>query len=91
MAKVEWGIKRICQKCHTKYYDMQKEPIVCPKCGTGFQLEFLKSRDDVRGGLKDDDLVVDEVLDVAEDDDFDAEDIEDAVDIKEHDSEEKSH
>ncbi|MCC7271299.1 MAG: TIGR02300 family protein [Alphaproteobacteria bacterium] len=45
MAKAEWGLKRICHSCGTRYYDMRRAPIVCPKCGTEFDPEaLLKSR-----------------------------------------------
>lgn len=27
------GLKHVCPACATKYYDMKKELIVCPKCG----------------------------------------------------------
>jgi uncharacterized protein (TIGR02300 family) len=45
VANPEWGTKRICQNCGTKFYDLQREPIVCPKCQTEFDPEaFLKTR-----------------------------------------------
>ncbi|MFA6280563.1 MAG: TIGR02300 family protein [Bdellovibrionales bacterium] len=45
MAKAEWGLKRICPHCGTRYYDMKKNPPVCPSCGTVFDPETLtKSR-----------------------------------------------
>lgn len=45
MAKAEWGLKRICPHCNTRYYDMKKKPPVCPSCGTSFDPEALiKSR-----------------------------------------------
>ncbi len=45
MAKPEWGSKRICQSCATKYYDLGRSPIVCPKCDTVYQpVTLLKSR-----------------------------------------------
>jgi uncharacterized protein (TIGR02300 family) len=45
VAKPEWGAKRICHNCGTRYYDLHRDPIVCPKCGTAFDPEaFLKSR-----------------------------------------------
>lgn len=45
MSKPEWGTKRICQSCATKFYDFGRTPIVCPKCGTVFDPEILlKSR-----------------------------------------------
>ena len=45
VAKPEWGSKRICPSCGTRYYDLMREPVVCPKCSTPFDPEaFLKSR-----------------------------------------------
>ena len=41
MAKPEWGTKRICPSCGTRYYDMQHDPIICPKCQTPFDPEAL--------------------------------------------------
>ncbi len=37
MAKPELGAKRQCQNCATKFFDLNHDPIVCPKCGTVFQ------------------------------------------------------
>ena len=37
MAKPELGAKRQCQTCGAKFFDLNKDPIVCPKCGTIFQ------------------------------------------------------
>jgi uncharacterized protein (TIGR02300 family) len=37
VAKVELGTKRQCQNCGAKFFDLNKDPIVCPKCGTIFQ------------------------------------------------------
>jgi uncharacterized protein (TIGR02300 family) len=37
VAKVELGAKRQCQSCGAKFFDLNKDPIVCPKCGTIFQ------------------------------------------------------
>ena len=45
MAKPEWGIKRICSSCNTRYYDLNKSPIICPSCGVEFDPnDYLKSR-----------------------------------------------
>ena len=38
MAKPELGTKHQCQHCGAKFFDMNKDPIVCPKCGTVFQV-----------------------------------------------------
>ena len=32
MAKPELGTKRLCASCGTKFYDLNKDPIHCPKC-----------------------------------------------------------
>ena len=45
MAKPEWGTKRICPSCGTRYYDLLREQVVCPKCSTPYDPEaFLKAR-----------------------------------------------
>ncbi len=36
MAKPELGTKRLCANCGAKFYDLSKDPIVCPKCATVF-------------------------------------------------------
>lgn len=33
MAKPELGNKHGCQHCGTKFFDLNKNPVVCPKCG----------------------------------------------------------
>lgn len=37
MARPDFGSKRQCQNCGTKFFDLNKDPITCPKCGTVFQ------------------------------------------------------
>ena len=45
MSKPEWGIKRVCPSCNIKYYDFNKNPIICPKCEFEFDPDLLlKSR-----------------------------------------------
>jgi uncharacterized protein (TIGR02300 family) len=45
LSKPEWGTKRICPSCGTRYYDLMREQVVCPKCSTPFDPEaFLKAR-----------------------------------------------
>jgi uncharacterized protein (TIGR02300 family) len=34
MAKPEMGLKRVCVACGTKFYDLTRQPAVCPKCAT---------------------------------------------------------
>jgi len=33
MAREEWGTKRSCAKCATRFYDLRRDPITCPACG----------------------------------------------------------
>jgi uncharacterized protein (TIGR02300 family) len=45
VAKQEWGTKRICPNCGTRDYDLNHDPIVCPKGSTVFDPEaLLKTR-----------------------------------------------
>ena len=36
MAKPDLGTKRLCANCAAKFYDLDRDPIVCPKCETVF-------------------------------------------------------
>ena len=46
MVKPEWGTKRTCPKCSTRFYDLGKDdPVHCISCGTDFVPEpVLKSK-----------------------------------------------
>ncbi|HWC56599.1 MAG TPA: TIGR02300 family protein [Sphingomicrobium sp.] len=46
MVKPEWGTKRTCPKCSTRFYDLGSEdPVHCINCGTDFIPEpVLKSK-----------------------------------------------
>ena len=39
MAKREWGAKHTCLSCGVKFYDLHRNPIACPKCGTEVEVE----------------------------------------------------
>jgi uncharacterized protein (TIGR02300 family) len=41
VAKPELGAKRQCQSCATRFYDLHKDPILCPKCGATFHVAPL--------------------------------------------------
>jgi len=32
VPKADWGTKRLCQSCGARFYDLKRDPIVCPKC-----------------------------------------------------------
>ena len=46
MVKPEWGTKRTCPKCATRFYDLSKdEPVTCIECGNAWMPEpVLKSK-----------------------------------------------
>ena len=47
MAKPELGTKRVCVSCGAKFYDLQKNPAICPKCATEQPAEVPRPK---RGG-----------------------------------------
>ncbi|OAI31838.1 hypothetical protein A1351_00380 [Methylosinus sp. R-45379] len=68
MAKPELGAKRQCQSCGVKFFDLNKDPVVCPKCGAIFHIvtSRIASRnvdpDEAAEGEKDAEIVsLDEV------------------------------
>ena len=44
MVKLELGIKRHCSGCGARFYDLNKNPIVCPKCHTVLELAAVSAR-----------------------------------------------
>ncbi len=94
MVKLEWGTKRQCQGCSSRFYDLLKTPIICPKCGEVNEAQPANRRtrtrstaDDMKlaalaseDSVLDTDLDLDTEIDVAgEDDDL----IEDTSDLSE--------
>ncbi|MFL6842097.1 MAG: TIGR02300 family protein [Sphingomicrobium sp.] len=86
MVKPEWGTKRTCPKCSTRFYDLGTEdPIHCVNCGTEWLPEpVLKSKQPlafeaaapvpVKEPVEDDepeDLAVDEDEEVSADEEVD--------------------
>ena len=43
MPKEEWGVKRLCPHCASRFYDLTKDPMTCPVCGNSFSAESLTS------------------------------------------------
>ena len=46
MVKPEWGTKRTCPKCSTRFYDLGKaDPVTCVECGSSWEPDpVLKSK-----------------------------------------------
>jgi len=89
------GIKRTCGACDAKFYDLEKTPIICPKCGTNYD-EFVKakprkSKKDLldENDIEDVDLELDDVDEIEALEEFDEdseidldEDIRESMEIK---------
>jgi hypothetical protein len=84
MPKAEWGVKRTCITCHARFYDLARDPIVCPKCGAELDITVLlkpkrakpaAKAAAVKVVAKDIDLVDDDddEIEIDDDDDTDAE------------------
>ncbi len=57
MAKPDLGNKRQCSNCGTKFFDLNKSPITCPKCGTIFEMTSAAASRSSRAAPADDDDV----------------------------------
>jgi uncharacterized protein (TIGR02300 family) len=87
MAKAEWGSKRTCPKCGTRFYDLGKEdPVVCIECENAWTPEpVLKSKQtmpydanqkdkEAKAKEEKEDEVADDDLDIDVDEDDDSPD-----------------
>jgi uncharacterized protein (TIGR02300 family) len=83
MVKPEWGTKRTCPKCATRFYDLGKDdPVHCIECGTDWVPEpVLKSKQPMafevvaspeKAAKPDQDLAGDEDLEINEDEEISA-------------------
>jgi len=87
VVKPEWGTKRTCPKCGTRFYDLEKDnPVTCIDCGTAWEPDpVLKSKqplpfdapkkeaevETADTDLSEDDLDIDEEAETNPDDDVD--------------------
>ena len=44
VAKPELGTKRLCASCSAKFYDLNHDPITCPKCGAVHEVAPVRQR-----------------------------------------------
>lgn len=73
MPKEEWGTKRMCPQCGTRFYDLQHDPMTCPACSAEFTAESLvagRGRAMIAEKTPARDVAEDDVIDT--DDDLDA-------------------
>lgn len=61
------GTKRTCGKCDAKFYDLEKSPIICPKCGTNYDEYVAKRTKKTHKELTEDDVDLDIELDDVDD------------------------
>ncbi len=54
MAKPELGNKRVCVSCAAKFFDLLKQPAVCPKCSTEQPAEQPRLKRAPGGNIPDD-------------------------------------
>jgi uncharacterized protein (TIGR02300 family) len=52
VAKPELGTKRLCLHCGAKFYDLAKDPIVCPKCGSVVEIVTTSPRGRPDAGVR---------------------------------------
>jgi len=87
VVKPEWGTKRACPKCGTRFYDLEKDnPVTCIECGAAWEPDpILKSKQPLPfdapkkeseavvadADLSEDDLDIDEEAEANPDDDVD--------------------
>jgi uncharacterized protein (TIGR02300 family) len=106
MVKPEWGTKRTCPKCSTRFYDLGKEdPVHCIECGTEWIPEpVLKSKQpmpfdageaEAKEKKKDEDLEaedlsIDEDEEPSADDEVDLATDDDDLGVKKSDEDEES-
>lgn len=92
MAKAEWGMKRMCHTCGARFYDLRRDPIICPHCGAVFDPErqpkpkrpgpLLKEEPAVAGRLAGDDAAADEDMAEVESGEGELEDLDDSADTE---------
>ena len=81
MIKPEWGTKRACPKCGTRFYDLAKEPVTCVACGVNWEPEpILKSKQPLPFEAAKAEPKKDVDADLGADDDLDVEEEEPSAD-----------
>jgi len=77
MPNEEWGVKRLCTKCATRFYDLKNDPMTCPSCDFEFDLASLldggkaaaaKVKKEAEAAAAAEDPILDDVEDVLDDD-----------------------
>lgn len=81
------GLKRICDACGAKFYDLEADPIICPKCGEVHDPETAgkPKRGRKKAVKKVDEKKLDKIEINIEDEDLELDDLEEVVAEEIHD------
>ena len=81
MAKPEWGTKRTCPKCGTRFYDLKKDdPATCIDCGNQWAPEpVLKAKQPVVVEQKPEKEAEEDDTDLDDEDDIEIDDEDDVL------------
>ena len=82
MEKSLRGRKHVCSNCNTKFFDFNKEKIICPNCRTELVMKkkILNISDSSK--IKDDEKEINEEMDLSEEVQFDDEDLDEVLEDK---------
>ncbi len=83
MANPDLGTKQVCPHCQAKFYDLNRRPATCPKCGTEFDPEEAVRSRRVRARTTAPDYEADEAPVKAKEPDAEEEGFEEADDTPE--------
>jgi uncharacterized protein (TIGR02300 family) len=67
VTKPNLGKKRTCQSCEARFFDLSKNPIICPKCGETYKIPVAKARKTPPPDKKDTNVNAAEIDQLAED------------------------
>lgn len=74
MPKDEWGVKRLCPHCASRFYDLRRDPMTCPECGHSFTADSLTA---TRGRV----MIADKAAPRARDAEVDVEELDSETDL----------
>jgi uncharacterized protein (TIGR02300 family) len=67
VTKPNLGKKRTCLSCETRFFDLNKNPAICPKCGEKFKIPVTKAKRTSPSEQKSSDINATEAVGLADD------------------------
>ncbi len=69
MPNEEWGVKRLCPQCATRFYDLKNDPMTCPSCDAEYDLAAILGggKSNIAKEKKEEPVVEEPTLDDVED------------------------